>query len=84
MYKGESKMKKLLLTGIILLPTLAFAQSKVDTMIGSYGFKLALQPKPMKTDTIKAKIQRKVAKAQLDKKKAKQKPKQQNKNKPKK
>lgn len=77
-------MKKVLLTLVILLPTLIFAQSRVDTMIGSYGFKLALQPKPMKTDTIKAKIQRQVVKAKLNKKQFKQKPKQQNKKKPKK
>lgn len=81
-------MKKLLLAGIMLCPLIVCAQSRVDTMMGSYGFKLALQPKSIKTDTIKAKIQREVAKAKLNKKTdnktVKPKPKQQNKKKPKK
>lgn len=81
-------MKKLLLAGIMLCPLIVCAQSRVDTMMGSYGFKLALQPKSVKTDTLKVKVQREVAKAKLNKKTNKQvvkpKPKKQNKKKPKK
>ena len=46
-------MKKLLVIAVLVTPLLAFCQSRVDTMMGSYGFKLAMQPKSIRTDTIK-------------------------------
>ena len=38
-------MKKLLVIAVLVIPLFALSQSRIDTTIGSYGFKLALQPK---------------------------------------
>ena len=49
-------MKRLVVLGLVLLPVLAFSQSRADVMIGSEAFKKAFQPK----SNIQTKIERKV------------------------
>lgn len=61
-------MKKLLLTAILVTPLLAFCQSRVDTMMGSYGFKLALQPKSVTERDLHNNIQRQIVKKQTKEK----------------
>lgn len=77
-------MKKLLVIAVLVTPLLAFSQSRVDTMMGSYGFKLAMQPKPIRTDTIKNNIKRQIIKTKKNnnQKQQKQTKKKTNKKKP--
>ena len=49
-------MKRLVVLGLVLLPVLAFSQSRADVMIGSEAFKKAFQPK----SNIQTKVERKV------------------------
>lgn len=58
-------MKKLLVIAVLVTPLLAFGQSRVDTMMGSYGFKLALQPKSVTQMDLQNNIQRQIVKQQI-------------------
>lgn len=65
MYKeNKVEMKKVLVTAVLVTPLLAFGQSRVDTTIGSYGFKLALQPKSVTQMDLQNNIQRQIVKQQ--------------------
>lgn len=57
-------MKKVLVTAVLVAPLLAFGQGRVDTTIGSYGFKLALQPKSVTQMDLQNNIQRQIIKQQ--------------------
>lgn len=57
-------MKKLLVMSVLVTPLFAFSQSRVDTTIGSYGFKLALQPKSVTKMDLQNNIQRQIVKQQ--------------------
>ena len=58
-------MKKVLVIAVLVTPLLAFSQSRVDTTIGSYGFKLALQPKSVTQMDLQNNIQRQIVKQQI-------------------
>lgn len=57
-------MKRLVVLGLLLLPLTLLGQSRADVMIGSYGFKQALQPKSNKTNKVENNVQRKVVQAE--------------------
>ena len=66
MYKeNKVEMKKVLVIAVLVTPLLAFGQSRVDTTIGSYGFKLALHPKSITQKDIQNSIQRQVIRQQI-------------------
>ena len=57
-------MKKLLVIAVLATPLLAFCQSRVDTTIGSYGFKISMQPKSITEKDLQNNIQRQIVKQQ--------------------